>query len=68
MLLGLVAFIIYIVFFVGIGSLFELIGSLDLQRYSLFYSIAIAALFASVIFDSMIWHSLHKGTKSEVKH
>lgn len=63
MMLGLVAFIIYLVYFVGIGSLVQLISQLDLQRYSLFYSIAIAALLASVLFDSMIWHSLLDGLK-----
>jgi glycosyltransferase 2 family protein len=63
MLLGLVAFIVYLVYFVGIGSLFQLLSQLDLQKYSLFYSIAIAALVASVVFDSMIWHSLLEGLK-----
>lgn len=66
MILGLIAFIVYIVYFVGIGSLFHLISQLDLQRYSLFYSIAIAALLASVVFDSMIWHSLLHGLKVKV--
>lgn len=66
MILGLIAFIVYIVYFVGIGSLFQLISQLDLQRYSLFYSIAIAALLASVVFDSMIWHSLLHGLKVKV--
>jgi uncharacterized protein (TIRG00374 family) len=61
MILGLVAFIIYLGFFVGIGSLVELVGKLNFQQYSLFYSIAIGALFLSVFFDSMIWHSLLKG-------
>ena len=63
MMLGLVAFIIYLVYFVGIGSLIQLVSQLDLQKYSLFYSIAIAALVASVVFDSMIWHSLLEGLK-----
>jgi len=63
MLLGLVAFVVYLVYFVGVGSLFQLLSQLDLQRYSFFYSIAIAALVASVVFDSMIWHSLLEGLK-----
>ena len=48
MLLGLVAFILYLGFFVGIGSLLELISKLNFEQYSLYYSIAIAALFLSV--------------------
>lgn len=61
MFLGLVAFIVYIFFFVGIGSLFQLLNQLDLERYFLFYSIAIAALFLNILFDSLIWHSLLQG-------
>ena len=48
MLLGLVAFILYLGFFAGISSLLELISKLNLEQYSLYYSIAIAALFLSV--------------------
>jgi uncharacterized protein (TIRG00374 family) len=67
MALGLLAFIIYLTYFVGIGSLVELISSLNLRDYSLFYSIAIGALFLSVFFDSLIWHSLLHGLKVKMK-
>lgn len=67
MALGLVLFIVYLVFFVGIGSLFDLISKLNLQQYSLYYSIAICALFLSVFFDSLIWHSLLQGLKVKIK-
>ena len=67
MLFGLVAFILYLGFFVGIGSLLELISKLNFEQYSLYYSIAIAALFLSVFFDSMIWHSLLRGLKVKMK-
>jgi len=63
MILGLVAFIIYLTFFVGIQSLLQLLSQLNLKQYTLYYSIAIAALFLSVIFDSLIWHSLLDGLK-----
>ncbi len=67
MALGLVAFIVYLTFFVGLESLFQLISSLNLQQYSLYYSIAILALFLSVFFDSLIWHSLLHGLKMKMK-
>jgi glycosyltransferase 2 family protein len=67
MALGLVVFIIYLDFFVGINSLFELISKLNLEQYSLYYSIAIGALFLSVFFDSLIWHSLLQGLKVKMK-
>jgi uncharacterized protein (TIRG00374 family) len=52
---------------VGLGSLFDLISKLNLEQYSLYYSIAIAALFLSVFFDSLIWHSLLKGLNVKMK-
>ncbi|MCW3995605.1 MAG: flippase-like domain-containing protein [Candidatus Bathyarchaeota archaeon] len=63
MLLGLVAFIMYLAFFVGLDSLFQLISQLNFEQYSLYYSIAIAALLLSIVFDSLIWHSLLQGLK-----
>ena len=67
MLGGLIAFIVYLYSFVGIGSLFELIKQLDFEQYALYYSIAIIALFLSVFFDSMIWHSLLGGLNMKMK-
>jgi len=67
MALGLVAFVVYLGYFVGLGSLFELISKLDLKQYSIYYSIAIGALFLSIFFDSLIWHSLLEGLKVKMK-
>ncbi len=67
MTLGLVAFVVYLTYFVGIGYLIDLISSLNLADYSIYYSIAIAALFLSVFFDSLIWHSLLKGLNLKMK-
>ncbi len=61
MALGTVAFVLYLVFFIGIQSLFQLFSQLNFEQYSLYYSIAILALVLSVVFDSLIWHSLLKG-------
>ena len=58
MALGLVAFILYLWFFVGFEGLFSLLSKLNVYQYLLFFSLAIAALFLGIIFDSLIWHSL----------
>ena len=63
MILGLLAFIIYLTFFVGIQSLLQLLSQLNLRQYAFYYSIAIVALFLSLFFDSLIWHSLLNGLK-----
>ena len=58
MALGLVAFILYLWFFVGFEGLFSLLSKLNVYQYLLFFTLAIVALFLGIIFDSLIWHSL----------
>ena len=67
MALGLVAFILYIWFFVGFNGLFSLLSKLNAYQYSLFFSLAVAALFSAVIFDSLVWHSLLYSLSVKVK-
>jgi uncharacterized protein (TIRG00374 family) len=58
MVLGLVAFTLYLWFFVGFGGFFSLLSKLNVYQYSLFFSLAVISLFLAVFFDSLIWHSL----------
>ncbi|MGD6935168.1 MAG: lysylphosphatidylglycerol synthase transmembrane domain-containing protein [Candidatus Bathyarchaeia archaeon] len=67
MTLGLAAFILYLWFFVGFDGLFTLLSRLNVYQYTLFFSLAILALFLGVFFDSMIWHSLLNSLKVKVK-
>jgi uncharacterized protein (TIRG00374 family) len=67
MALGLVAFILYLWLFVGFDGLFTLLSKLNVYQYSLFFALAIGALFAAVIFDSLIWHSLLDSLSVKVK-
>ncbi len=67
MALGLVAFILYLWFFVGFDGLFTLLSRLNMYQYSLFLALAIGAFVVSVIFDSLIWHSLLDSLSVKVK-
>ncbi len=67
MVLGLVAFILYLWFFVGFDGLFNLLSKLNVYQYSLFFSLAVISLFLAVIFDSLIWHSLLGSLSVKVK-
>ncbi|MCL2477246.1 lysylphosphatidylglycerol synthase transmembrane domain-containing protein [Candidatus Bathycorpusculum sp.] len=67
MALGLVAFILYLWFFVGFEGLFLLLSRLDVYQYSLFLLLAIGALIAGVVFDSLIWYSLLETLSVSVK-
>ena len=67
MALGLVAFLVYLGVFIRFDSLLELLSSLNLGQYSLYYSIAIVALVLSVFFDSLIWYYLLEGLQVKMK-
>ncbi|MCX8171396.1 MAG: flippase-like domain-containing protein [Candidatus Bathyarchaeota archaeon] len=57
---GLIVFILYIYFFIGIGDMIEVFMRVDPYRYSLFYSATIATMILSVLFYSMSWNALLK--------
>jgi uncharacterized protein (TIRG00374 family) len=67
MALGLVAFILYLWIFVGFDGLFRLLSGLNILQYSMFFSLAVLALFLAVFFDSLIWHSLLSSQSVKVK-
>ncbi|MFA5365803.1 MAG: flippase-like domain-containing protein [Candidatus Bathyarchaeia archaeon] len=67
MSMGLVAFILYLGFFVGFDGLFTLLSKLNVYQYSLFFSLAVVALFLGIFFDSMVWHSLLDSLSVKVK-
>ncbi len=67
MTIGLVAFILYLWFFVGFDSLFSLLSQLNMYQYSAFFALAVGALFMAVVLDSLIWHSLLETLHVKVK-
>jgi len=60
MFLGLLAFVLYLYFFVGFDSMFEILEKLNPFEYFFYYSLTIAAILVSMIFYSMTWHELLK--------
>lgn len=67
MALGLVAFVLYLWLFVGFDGLITLLSQLNVYQYALFIGLAVAALCAAVIFDSLIWDSLLKILRVKIK-
>jgi glycosyltransferase 2 family protein len=67
MFFGLVAFILYLWFFVGFDGLFDILSKLNVYEYILYFSLAIAALFLAIIFDSMSWHGLLTSLDVKIK-
>jgi len=65
--LGLVAFILYLYFFVGFNGLFTLLSNLNMFQYATFFGLALTAVFAAILFDSLVWHSLLNSLSVKVK-
>jgi len=66
-IIGNVAFILYLWFFVGFEALASFLSRLNVYQYAFYYSIAAIALLLSVFFDSLIWHSLLKPLSVKIK-
>lgn len=58
--IGLLVFILYLYFFIGIDDIVEVFMRVDPYNYSFFYSATIAAMTLSVLFYSMSWNTLLK--------
>jgi len=58
--LGLLAFMLYLYFFVGFDSMLEILEKVDPVEYSLYYSLTLVAILVSMIFYAMTWHELLK--------
>jgi uncharacterized protein (TIRG00374 family) len=58
MIVGLIAFILYLYFFVGFGELLYVLENLNSVDYVVFYSLAIAATVLNVFIVAAAWHDL----------
>ena len=67
MIVGLVAFILYLLFFGDFNGFLTVLSTLNLTDYAVFYSLAIAAVVLAVFFDSLIWYYLMDGLKVKMK-
>jgi uncharacterized protein (TIRG00374 family) len=67
MVIGLIAFIVYLVFFGDFQGFLTVLSTLNMGEYALFYSLAIAAVLLTVFFDSLIWYYLMDGLNVKMK-
>ncbi len=58
MVIGFIVFIIYLYFFIGIPRILTVISQVNSTQYIIFYSLALAAVLASVFFWSAAWNSI----------
>jgi glycosyltransferase 2 family protein len=55
---GLVAFIIYLYFYIGIPKILKVINGINSAQYAFFYTLALVAVLASVLCWSLAWNSI----------
>jgi uncharacterized protein (TIRG00374 family) len=67
MIVGLVIFILYLLFFGDFVGFIKVLSTLDLRNYALFYSLAIFSVVIAVFFDSLIWYSLLDALRVKIK-
>jgi uncharacterized protein (TIRG00374 family) len=60
MIIGLLVFGLYLYFFIGFGKIFEVIQTVNLQQYFLFYTLALASMLAVMLFWVLSWQNLLK--------
>jgi len=63
---GLLSFVLYLYFFVGFESMFEILKKVDPLEYFFYYSLTIIAILVSLVFYSMTWHELLKSLSLNV--
>jgi uncharacterized membrane protein YbhN (UPF0104 family) len=67
MIIGLVLFLAYLQFFIKFDSLIQLLTSLNVAQYSLYFSLAILSLLLMIFFDSLIFYYLLQGLQVKIK-
>jgi glycosyltransferase 2 family protein len=60
MVAGLIAFIVYLYFFIGISKIQQVIDNINSTQYAIYYTLALGAVLASVLFWSLAWNSILK--------
>jgi uncharacterized protein (TIRG00374 family) len=58
MVAGLLAFIIYLYFYIGVPKIMQVIYSINSVQYAFYYSLALVAVLASVLCWSLAWNTI----------
>ncbi len=66
MIAGLVAFIVYLYFYIGIPEILEVIENLNSNQYAFYYTLALLAVLASVLCWSLAWNSILKALSIKI--
>jgi uncharacterized protein (TIRG00374 family) len=68
MIAGLIAFLIYLYFFIGIPKILTVLNGINSFQYALFYTLALIAVLASVFFWSAAWNSILRSLSIKIPY
>jgi uncharacterized protein (TIRG00374 family) len=68
MIVGLVVFIIYLYFYIGIPRILEVLSGINTAQYAFYYSLALVAVLASVFLWSVAWHSILRSLSIKISY
>jgi uncharacterized protein (TIRG00374 family) len=68
MIAGLIVFILYLYFFVGIPQILQVLSKVNSAQYALFYTLSILAVLGSVFFWSAAWNSILKNLSVKISY
>ena len=58
MVVGLVVFILYLYFYIGIPKILEVVEGINSTQYAFYYTLALVAVLASVLCWAAAWNSI----------
>ena len=65
---GLIVFIIYLYFFIGIPKIITVLSNVNSTQYAFYYSLALVAVLASVFFWSAAWNSILRSLSIKISY
>jgi uncharacterized protein (TIRG00374 family) len=68
MVVGLVVFVVYLYFYIGIPRILEVLGGINTMQYALYYSLALIAVLASVFFWAVAWNNILRSLSIKISY
>jgi uncharacterized protein (TIRG00374 family) len=68
MIVGLIVFIVYLYFYIGIPRIIEVLSGINTTQYAFYYSLSLIAVLASVFFWAVAWNSILRSLSIEISY
>lgn len=68
MAVGLIVFVIYLYFFIGIPKILQVISNINSTQYAFYYTLALIAVLGSVFFWAAAWNSILRSLSIKITY